>query len=112
MRLVHKAKRYHCAQCENSYPIKSYLLSHVRSVHDGKRIKCGKCTKSFIHSHYLARHMKKEHKMDPEPRVEKDDSSALNSIVPREPKIFDILPKPRKGEWVVVHSEHRVEIGL
>ena len=87
----------HCDQCENAYPLKSYLLSHVRSVHEGKRIECGKCTKSFIHTHYLARHMKKEHnKKAPEPRFEKDDKSALNSIGQENQRSLIFCPNLRK----------------
>lgn len=45
-----------CTLCDRSFPIKQYLMQHVRNVHTPARYKCLSCGADFIQSTDLRRH--------------------------------------------------------
>ena len=79
-----------------------YLQSHKKSEHEGKRFQCEKCEKSFVQASNLRRHLDlhvlKENgtmgiELNHELEIERKEIS--------KPKKYSILPKPKKGKWIV-----------
>ena len=76
-------KDFHCANCQKSFGRKGHLKRHFQNVHEGK----------------------KEHdKICKTPTVTKNNSQKPCGSKSQEnisKKIYHVLPKPRRGRWIV-----------
>lgn len=120
-------KDYSCKYCDAKFKGQWYLKQHMRNS-SGKTLKCEKCPAKFCHEINIGRHMNMEHnnkvyqtkiskKLNVDHSAPKnvqkvnlvnessnfDENMTFDKVhkSAEKRKIYNVLPRPKKGQWIV-----------